>query len=146
MKYYIATRLENHGEHNRLRDLLKLAGHECTYDWTQSGSVTGDLQRISEIAQLEIAGVLSADFVIALWPAGRGTHVEIGAAIARGIPVLFVSDVPEHHEACRGTCAFYHHPRVRRFRSISELIKLRPEIFTRASDGLAHGSIVAFRD
>ena len=114
MKFYIATKLENHREHNRIRDLLHSAGHEITYDWTHHGPVYKDgLDRVREIAVLESQGVIDADAVIVLWPGGRGTHVELGIAIALGKRIVLFTDVDGHHESTPETCAFYHHPYVR---------------------------------
>ena len=122
MKYYIATKLENHAEHNRVRDILNALGHEITYDWTKHGPVyRSGLGRIREVAELETRGVLDSDFVVVLWPSGRGTHVELGMAIAAGKPVVFISDMEAHHQATQETCAFYHHPLVRRCRDVSEI-------------------------
>jgi len=123
MKFYIATKLENHLEHNRIRDWLVARGHSVTYDWTPHGPVfRSGLDRISEIACLETNGVREADAVIVLWPGGRGTHVELGIAIGTGIPVVFWSSVEEHHEATQETCAFYHHPLVRRVKDFNGFV------------------------
>lgn len=125
MKYYIATKLENHGEHNRLRDMLNAAGHECTYDWSVHGPVYGSgLEKVREVATLELQGVLDADAVVVLWPGGRGTHVELGAALAAGKPVVVASDVEGHHVASPETCAFYHHPFVTRVRTLEDAFKV----------------------
>lgn len=122
MKYYIATKLENHEEHNRVRDMLSELGHEITYDWTFHGSVWRDgLERCRKVAILETQGVVSADVVIVLWPGGRGTHAELGIAIGANIPVVFVSSNPDHHCATPETCAFYHHPLVVRLRATSAI-------------------------
>lgn len=124
MRYYIATKLENHAEHNRLRDLLDARGHCITYDWTFHGPVFRDgLNRIREVAILEAMGTMNAEVVIMLWPGGRGTHVELGMAIASGSQVHIISDVEGHHEASSETCAFYHHPAVKMHRSIDELLE-----------------------
>lgn len=123
MNFYIATKLENHREHNRLRDILIAAGHSITYDWTEHGPVyTHGLKRVAEVADLEIKGVRDADVVIVLWPGGRGTHVELGAAIAGNKFIVLVSEVEGHHIASPETCAFYHHNLVFRCRNISEVL------------------------
>lgn len=123
MKFYIATKLENFAKHNDLSKALQELGHSVTYDWTGHGPVFGSgVERIMEVAQLETNGVTDADAVIVLWPGGRGTHVEMGIAIGTGKPVLFYSDVPEHHGAFAETCAFYWHPLVTRCQSITELM------------------------
>lgn len=129
MKYYIATKLENHAEHNRLRDILNSMGHECTYDWSVHGPVYKEgLGRVEEIAQLEHQGVFDADAVIMLWPGGRGTHVEIGMGIALGKSVIIVSSVENHHISSPETCAFYHHPHCSMFRTIEEMLPTIPDL------------------
>jgi nucleoside 2-deoxyribosyltransferase len=116
MKYYIATKLENHAAHNNLRDWLADRGHCCTYDWTTHGPVfRRGLEVVRQTAEAETRGVIDADFVIVLWPGGRGTHVEMGMAIALNKQVMFYSPVDDHHAATQETCAFYHHPNVKRF-------------------------------
>jgi hypothetical protein len=64
--------------------------------------------------------------IIVIWPGGRGTHAELGAALVcaelEDKEVLFVSDLPEHHKACPETCAFYHHPKVQLFWYLDELM------------------------
>lgn len=127
MKYYIASKLENHAEHNRVRDFLNSLGHEITYDWTHHGPVyRSGLDRVREVAELETQGVIDADFVVVLWPGGRGTHVELGIALAARKPVLLITHVEAHHEATTETCAFYHHPLVTRGRHWSELPSMLP--------------------
>ena len=130
MKYYIATKLENHAEHNRVRDALNLIGHEITYDWTAHGPVYRDgLARIVEVAEAETQGVLEADWVVVLWPGGRGTHVELGIALGSDKLIAFVSDVEDHHIASTETCAFYHHPQVIGFRSSDDFIRAAERLF-----------------
>ena len=66
----------------------------------------------SEIALKELKGVEEADVLIVLLPGGYGTHVEIGAALARGKPVIL-------HAPDRKTldspypCPFHYHPNVK---------------------------------
>lgn len=124
MKYYIATKLENHAEHNRLMAKLSDKGHQITYNWTTHGPVyKSGIERVIEVSQLEHKGVVMADVVIMLWPGGRGTHVELGMAIALNKKVAIVTDVEDHHGATQETCAFYHHPNVKMFRSVHEMIE-----------------------
>lgn len=113
MKFYVATRLERAAEHNLVRDTLMKLGHEITYDWTVHGPVWRDgPERIREVAQRELQGVLDADVVVVLLPGGRGTHAELGMALAANKPVLLHGDV-HMFGADPETCAFYHHPNVR---------------------------------
>lgn len=112
-RVYIATRLENHAAHNRLRDALDALGVGLTYDWTAHGSVKHlGIGRIREVAIAETAGVTCSDLVVALLPGGRGTHAEIGIAIGAGVPVVLVTTDPADKGDGGATCAFYHHPGV----------------------------------
>lgn len=109
MKYYIATSLQNVSAHNKVRDALAAHGHEITYDWTVHGPVWGSgLLKLREVAQSEIAGVERADFVVVLLPGGRGTHVELGAAIALKKVCVIHSETFQPLAADPSTCAFYH--------------------------------------
>lgn len=122
VKVYIATSLSNQNMHNMVRDLIE---DMCTltYDWTVHGSVKEQgLEALGDVSIDEINGVLAADLVIVLLPGGRGTHAELGAAIAANkIVFLFAPD--EVMEPTPATCAFYHHPIVKHFSSMLHLIK-----------------------
>lgn len=117
MRFYIATRLERAEIHNRVRDELVERGDVITYDWTKHGSVQREGHaRIAEVAAAEMQGVADADVVIVLLPGGRGTHAELGMAIALGKFVIVVG-LPsgDWFSDSGNTCAFYHAPKVTRF-------------------------------
>ena len=127
--FYIASRLENVGRVRELKRILEAAGHVHTYDWTVHGSVQdAGLDAIREVARREALGVLSADVVIVLLPGGRGTHTELGIAIAdaiRGQPkrIVLLSESSEIDFGTDGrTCALYHHPKVERVTSWDALL------------------------
>ncbi len=111
-KAYIATRLENHVKHNEVRDALLRCGVELTYDWSILGPVWREgLHRIREVAELETNGVKEADFVVVILPGGRGTHAELGMALALEKQVYILAEGAECYllRAVSETCAFYHH-------------------------------------
>lgn len=111
IKTYIATGLENHAAHNALRDALVATGKfELTYDWTEHGSVQDQgIDRLQEVATSEIAGVMLAHLVIVLLPGGRGTHAELGIAIATAVPaIMLIAETPAPFGSNDGTCVFYH--------------------------------------
>lgn len=134
MNFYIASRLENAARVRDLASILKARGHVHTYDWTMHGSVQNEgSDVIAKVASREHAGVRSADTVIVLLPGGRGTHAELGMAIAWAtvvaedtgdpIRILVLSESPEIDFGEDGrTCAFYHHPLVKRIGSWAELL------------------------
>lgn len=117
MKVYIATKLENNRKHNEVRDALSVVGVDLTYDWTIHGPVWEEgVDRIREVSVLEMQGVAEADAVIVILPGGRGTHVELGMAIALDKPVYILAETDELRlmkTAVESTCAFYHHPNVK---------------------------------
>lgn len=114
MKYYIATRLENHAAHNDVRDRLTTLGHALTYDWTTHGPVwRSGVEVIRQTEAKERQGIIDADFIVVLLPGGRGTHVELGFALALEKPIILWAADDAMFGATPETCAFYHHPCVR---------------------------------
>lgn len=113
MKFYIATSLSRATDHHVVRDALEVLGHTISYDWTVHGSVKSvSKERLREVAILELDGVLGADFVVVLLPGGKGTHLELGYAIARGKQVFLHSEEPLLFELGPQTNAFYYYPEI----------------------------------
>ena len=106
MRIYVAARLDAAPLARVVMGVLRVRGHVIAYDWTEHGSVAAEgPDRMADVARAELAGVRSADLLIALIPPGehgRGTHVEIGAALALGIPVWIA-----RHVDAPGGCAFH---------------------------------------
>ena len=124
MKYYIATKLDNAAQHNLIRDILDHLGHQITYDWTAHGPVYDRGPRVCvEVAEKELRGVTTADFVIVLKPGGRGTHVEFGAALGCHIPIICLTTDREDYTPAPATCIFYYHESVRKVKSVKELLE-----------------------
>lgn len=141
MKVYIATGYENRSGHNRLRDKLAEHGIGLTCDWTTHESIADAAHwRIADIAHDDIQGVRDADAVVVLLPGGRGTHVEIGAAIAFGKLVIIVGDMVGEHER---ECVFYHHAGVACVASCDEAVSLLRELksFREALDDIRRRAI-----
>jgi hypothetical protein len=83
MKAYIASALENAPAVRVRRDQLAKHGVELTYDWTAHGSVQSQgYEVMAQVARAEADGVRRANLVIVLLPGGRGTHAELGIALA----------------------------------------------------------------
>lgn len=110
MRLYFASGLENGDWVKELAADATHIGHEITYAWWTHGSVQDEgPARIQEVAEAEIKGVSTADAVLILMPGGRGTHVELGAAIALGKPVYLFGDLLGGYTR---ECSFYRHPTV----------------------------------
>ena len=99
---YVATKWENREYARQVMDALKERGHYIAYDWTQQE------QESPAQADADICGVLRANWllILASEPAAyKGVYVELGAALAHGIPVLLVGDGLD-------ACLFSKHPLV----------------------------------
>jgi nucleoside 2-deoxyribosyltransferase len=108
-RFYLASGLDNMANARAFRDILVAKGHTQTYDWTEHGPVfAGGLDRLREVANLEVEGVRAADFVVGVLPGGRGTHFELGVAHGLGKSVYLYAPRPELISAHPETCAFYH--------------------------------------
>ena len=109
-RFYLSTRKDRGAQAVVLLEALETQGWERTLDWTAQKSVGPD--GYADIAMAEIAAVREADVLVVLLPGGYGTHVEIGAALALGKPVIL-------HAPDRKTldtpypCIFHYHPRVK---------------------------------
>lgn len=115
MKFYLATKLENRALAKKVIAELRSWGWEPSYDWTVHGSVSGEgAQRLIEVSSSELCAIASADLVIVLLPGGRGTHVELGAALALDKMVVIWAPETTLLKDDANTCVFYWHPRVRR--------------------------------
>ncbi|WP_270180315.1 nucleoside 2-deoxyribosyltransferase [Alkalihalobacillus sp. CinArs1] len=90
MKFYIASSFQNKAQVQELRDLLKNEGYTHTYDWTKNERAT-TFEELGRIGTSELDAVKESDFLIALLPGGKGTHIEIGIALGLGIPVYLYS-------------------------------------------------------
>ncbi len=111
MKFYIASRLDNAANARKVADYLRYRGWEQTYDWTVHGLVT-DRNQLEEISLREIHGVIDADVLFVLLPGARGTHTELGAAIATCRPIVILAHNQEAFERDGHLCVFYRHPMV----------------------------------
>jgi nucleoside 2-deoxyribosyltransferase len=108
--FYLATRKDRESQANAISEALKAHGWERTFVWTAQDSTATD--QYPGVAQQEIEAIRNADVLIVLLPGGLGTHVEIGAALALGKPVIL-------HAPDRETlndpypCVFHYHPGVK---------------------------------
>lgn len=81
--FYVATALERGEEAKTFAAALANLGHELSYAWWDHGSVQSEgPDRIAEVARAESGAILRSSLFVALLPGGRGTHIEIGLAIA----------------------------------------------------------------
>ena len=127
MKFYIASKLENHAQVQAVAEKLKAAGWVNTYDWTdewkKQGSVKStDAETLKSISTKEFEGVSDADVVIVLTPQGRGTHTEFGMAIALHKTVFLCHSDNTYFQCDDNTSSFYYLPQVIRLIGSTEEI------------------------
>ncbi len=116
-RFYLATQKDRGEQAAPLVEALKAHGWERTFDWTNQDGAGP--KGHADIALAELAGVREADVLIVLLPGGFGTHVEIGAALALGKPViLYAPDNKTLETPYR--CPFHYHPLVKRL--VSEVL------------------------
>ena len=114
MTFYISSRLNNIEQVRYVANRLKSKGWMHTCDWTLYGLSSEDIPTsLRMVAQNECKGVQAADIVIVLTPQGRGTHIELGMAIALGKKV-YIYHIDDAFCKCDdNTCAFYWLPQVK---------------------------------
>jgi len=132
MKFYIASKLENYEQVKCLAKKLKSVGWIHTYDWTIHGSVKeSNVETLKEVGQMEYNGVKDADIVIVLTPQGRGTHTELGMAIALKKQVYLCHSDNTYFKCDDNTSAFYWLPQVCQFigsiNEVAEMLLSNPE-------------------
>jgi nucleoside 2-deoxyribosyltransferase len=108
--FFLSTRKDRRAEANSLSSELKAHGWERTFAWkAEDGEGPANY---AAIAEAELQGVRDADVLVVLLPGGYGTHVEIGAALALGKPVILHSPDRKTLETPY-VCVFHYHPGVK---------------------------------
>jgi len=109
-RFFLSTQKDRSAQADALSEELETYGWKRTFAWTgEDGTGSGGH---AAIAMAELQGVREADVLVVLLPGGYGTHVEIGAALALGKPVIL-------HAPDRKTletpylCVFHYHPAVK---------------------------------
>lgn len=94
MKFYISTSTKNINEAKALIGILSREGYICSYDWTQHIiNKNGSNDEFCEISKFELNGIENCDFFILVLPGGKGSHVELGYALAYKKYFILISDV-----------------------------------------------------
>jgi pectate lyase len=105
-KFYIASSLKNIETVRFVSERLVNAGFVHAYDWTLNDNITS-IDQLTDIGHKEIDAVLKSDFIVVLFPAGKGSHVELGIALGNGIKAYLYSENDEINDL-ETTSTFYH--------------------------------------
>lgn len=112
MKFYIGAGLQNHKLASYYSQRLRESGWVHTYDWTGHVSEDFSMEKLTRYAQAEQRGIAEAGVAILLLPGGRGTHIELGMALALGKKVFLCGAVEGF--ALENTVSFYQLPEITR--------------------------------
>lgn len=113
MKFYVASSFNHKSSVRYVIKQLSGKGFSLTYDWTQNERAS-TIEQLKKIGHEEKHAVIEADIVCVLLPAGKGSHIELGMALAQGKKVYLYSpdDDVNNFET---TSTFYHLPEVEIF-------------------------------
>lgn len=127
MKFYIGSGFKNYELVNYYSKMLEGHGWNHTYNWTKNISNVETIEDLIEYSKLEQKGIRDADVVIILLPAGRGTHIELGMALALN-KRIFLCSATESEFSIENTVNFYQLPNIIRLvgtadENINKIIK-----------------------
>ena len=92
---------------------LQNYGWQHTYNWAENIKENETIEDLIEYSKLEQKGIEEADAVIIILPAGRGTHIELGMAIALNKKIYLYSSQKEEFDI-ENTVNFYQIPSIQR--------------------------------
>lgn len=128
MKFYIGSGMKNCELVNYYSKILEENGWEHTYNWAKNINGDETIEDLVEYSKLEQQGIIDSDVVIILLPAGRGTHIELGMALALNKKIFLCSETKEEF-SIENTVNFYQLPSIIRLvgtadENLKEIIKL----------------------
>jgi len=112
MKFYIGASFKNSNLVNHISKHLIEKGHIHTYNWTNEIIEEETEELLKKFTELEMKGINDADTVIIILPAGRGSHVELGLALAYNKKVYLYSESGIEFDV-KDTVNFYYAPNVK---------------------------------
>lgn len=107
MKFYLSSGFENRKHVAKIAGLLEANQHEITFAWWEVEQWR-DVRHAIITGMKEIKAVRDADAVLTFLPGGKGTHVELGVALAHKKPVVIFSADRAQLEFAEQSCPFYH--------------------------------------
>ena len=128
MKFYIGSGFKNCDLVNYYAKKMEEYGWKHTYNWTSNMSKDVTKENLIEYAKLEKQAISDSDIVVILLPAGRGTHVELGMAIALNKRIFLCSSTSEEF-SMQNTVNFYQLPNIEKIfgtpdENLEEILKI----------------------
>ena len=122
MKFYIGSGFKNF-ELNIISEKLINLGHIHTYNWAKNIIENETIEDMIRASELEKQAIIDSDVVIIILPAGRGTHIELGMALALNKKVYLYSKDGKDFEL-ENTVNFYEIPEITKvIGSINDLVE-----------------------
>lgn len=112
LKFYVASSFKNKEQVQYVSHELTMKGFVHSYDWTKNERPS-TLEALTEIGTKEKDAVMNSDVVIVLLPGGKGSHIELGMAIAAKKKVFLYSPDNEIDDLAL-TSTFYQLPEVQK--------------------------------
>lgn len=112
LKFYVASSFKNKEQVKYVSHELTIKGFVHSYDWTKNDRPT-TLKALTEIGTKEKEAVMNSDVVIVLLPGGKGSHIELGMAIAAKKKVFLYSPDNDIDDFAL-TSTFYQLPEVQK--------------------------------
>lgn len=111
MKFYIGSGFKNCELVNYYSKILEENGWKHTYNWAKNIKGDETIEDLIECSKLEQKGIIDSDVVIILLPAGRGTHIELGMALALN-KKIFLCSATKDEFSVENTVNFYQLPSI----------------------------------
>lgn len=113
MNFYIGASMKNGELVNYVAKKLITNGWKHTYNWAENLLEEESIDDMTKFAILEKQGVADANVVIIILPAGKGSHVELGMALALNKKIYLYSETGKEFEPENASC-FYQTPGITR--------------------------------
>lgn len=128
MNFYIGSGMKNCDLVNYYSKILEENGWKHTYNWTKNIHDDETIEDLIKYSKLEQQAIIDSDVVVILLPAGRGTHIELGMALALNKEIFLCSETKEEF-SMGNTVNFYQLPNIIRLvgtpdENLKKIIKL----------------------
>lgn len=120
LKFYVAGPFNKKERVREIQRKVKDRGHDVIADWTDHKNIedySEESQLSAQYAVEDFDGAVESDvFVLIGSQGGRGSHLELGAALATETRAIYV--IGEHRE----DCLFYFHPKIQRRERMEQVL------------------------
>ncbi len=113
MKFYIGSSFKNCGVVNYFTKVLTDNGWQKTYNWAENINNNETVEDKIEYSLLELQAIADSDIVIVYLPAGKGTHIEWGIALALN-KRIYLCATNEENLRFESSVNFYELPQVKK--------------------------------